>query len=166
MAQAERFVYNHDVAGLHARLNRFLTELALSQSNGSSQVLEHDQSRLQSYIAAIRSYMGWVEAQPTLDLPETHPTTYPLDPDPAIPEIENESIRDVLRMITLAREELVNGQSARMASNFVKFDSARVRAVVDKVENFLTAYIQTTTPLDFPESSPMDAIAPSGRVGV
>jgi hypothetical protein len=163
---SDRFVYNHDVAGIHARVNRFLTEMALSQSNGTSQVIAYDQARLQSYIAAIRTYKQWVLDQPLLDLPETHPTKYPLDPDPTLPEIENESIRDVLRMLLLAREELVNGQSARMSSGLIKFDDARFSAVIDKVENFLKNYIATTTPLDFPESSPMDPMAPAGKIGV
>jgi hypothetical protein len=69
-------------------------------------------------------------------------------------------------MMTLAREELVNGQSARMASGLIKYDEARVRAVIDKVDSFLTTYIQVVTPLDFPESSPQDPIAPAGRIGV
>src|SRR5512139_1355469 len=112
MAEATRFVYNHDVAGMHARLNRFLVEVSLSASNGASQVNSYDQTRLDTYINAIRTYMAWVTAQPQLDLPETHPRKYELDPDPVIPEIENESLRDILRMFVLAREELVNGQSA------------------------------------------------------
>jgi hypothetical protein len=166
MAQAERIVYNHDVAGLHARMNRFLKEMALSQSNASSQMIDYDQTRLKSYIGAARTYMDWIVAQPLLDLPETHPTVYPLDVDPVLPEIENEAVRDILRMMILAREELVNGQSARMASGLIKYDEARVRAVIDKVDSFLTTYIQVVTPLDFPESSPQDPIAPAGRIGV
>ena len=165
-AAAARIVYNHDVAGLQARFNRFIIELTLCASNSSSQVNSYDQARLATYIGAIRTYMAWVIAQPQLDLPETHPYQYELEPDPDTPDIENESLRDIVRMLVLAREEMVNGQSARMASGLIKFDQNRMTAVIDKVEAFLKNYIALVTPLDLPESSPMDPMAPAGKTGV
>ena len=160
------FVYNHDVAGVHRRINRFIEELMKSASSAGSQVTSHDQTRLDSYLNAIVTYLDWVVAQPLLDLPETHPRQWDLDTDPSVQDVENESIRDVIAMMELARDETVNGQSARMASGLIPFDENRIRAVVAKAGMFLTDYIQVTTPLDLPESSPMRSMTQPGRTGV
>lgn len=161
-----RFVYNHDIAGLYRRINRFLVELAHSQSNGVSQVIAHDQARLQTYLDALKTFKAWVMAQPLLDLPETHPTQYMLEPDPNLPEVENESVADVMRLFLLMREELLSSQSARLSSNLTPHDDVRLSSIIDKAQNFLTNYIQVTTPLDLPESSPDESIAPAGKIGV
>lgn len=160
------YVYNHDVLGLHRRINRFIEEVSKSTSSGGSQVNAHDQERLFTYIQAIRGYHDWLIGQPLLDLPETHPRKWVLQENPSVPEIENESAIDVVNMLELARDELVNGQSARNASGLTKFDSARLMAVIDKTDKFLSDYIAIVTPLDLPESSPMKEATPPGRTGV
>ena len=160
------YIYNHDILGLHRRINRFIEEVAKSTSSGGSQMNEYDQNRLATYLSAIRGYHDWVIAQPLLDLPETHPRQWPLQDNPVVPEIENESAVDIVNMFELARDELVNGQSARNASGLTKFDSARLMAVVDKADAFLANYISVVTPLDLPESSPMKEQTPPGRTGV
>lgn len=162
----KRIVYNSDVAGLHRRLNRFIVEMAKSASNQSSIMSEFDQNRLASYLQAIRAYVGWVTSQPLLDLPETSPKEFVLDADPEIPVVENESITDILRMLEVAREEMVNGQSARMPCGLMKFDVGRLDAIVGKIEKFLSDYVAVITPLDLPESSPSRPIQPSGAKGV
>jgi site-specific recombinase XerC len=159
-------VFNHDVAGLQRRINRFIYEMIKSVSNAGSLMNEFDQTRLATYLVAIRAYIGWVVSQPQLDLPETSPREYVLDPNPTYDMVENESIVDVVRMLELTRDEVVNSQSARNSSGLNKFDTARMLAVVDKVEAFLKNYIQTITPLDLPESSPMRAQSGPGRTGV
>lgn len=167
ISNAGPVTYNHDVAGMYRRINRFIVEILKSVSSGGSQVNSFDQTRLQSYIGAIRAYHNWVIGQPQLDLPETHPRIIQLETAPAVPaEVENESVRDVVYMLELARDELVNGQTSRNPSGFVSFDSARLTAVVDKVEALLLNYIQTVTPLDLPESSPSRTISSAGLTGV
>ena len=160
------FVYNHDVSGLHRRINRFIVELLRSVSSGVSQVNSFDQERLQSYLDAITAYHGWVVDQPQLDLPETHPRQINLNANPTVDTIENESLQDVVTLLTIARDELVSSQSSRQGSGLVPFDSARLTAIVDKVQHFLVDYIGTTTPLDLPESSPDASITPPGSTGV
>lgn len=166
MADTPRFVYNLEVAGLHRRINRFIVEMGLCASNQGSQMSSFDQERLITYLTAIKTYIAWVTSQPQLDLPETSPNPIVLDKDPEVAVVENEAITDILRMMVQAREELVNGQSSRQPSGFIKFDVSRVLAIVDKIEKFLTDYVQKITPLDLPESSPSRAIAPKGSVGV
>ena len=163
---ADGIVYNHDVAGIHRRINRFISELTLSASSNISMTNDHDQARLQTYLDAIRTYRDWVVDQPLLDLPETNQRTIQLDANPAQQTVENESIVDVIRMLELARDEIVNSQSARHASGLIPFDEARLTALVEKIQAFLDNYIAIATPLDLPESSPMRGISGPGRTGV
>lgn len=162
------FVYNHDVVGVYRRINRFIEEVSKSVSSSGSMMNEYDQTRLATYLDAIDSFIDWVVAQPQLDLPETHPRQYPLKASPIVKDedIENESAIDVVRMLELARDEIVNGQSARLGSGLIVFDVNRIRAVVAKARNFLNDYIATVTPLDLPESSPMRTMTTPGRTGV
>ena len=163
---ADGIVYNHDVAGIHRRINRFIEELLKSASSNISMTNAHDQTRLQTYLDAIRTYRDWVVAQPLLDLPETNQRAITLDTDPPEQIVENESVVDVVRMLQLARDEIINSQSARHASGLIAFDEARLTALVDKIHNFLADYIAVATPLDLPESSPMRGISGPGRTGV
>jgi hypothetical protein len=162
----QSLVYNHDVAGLHRRMNRFIGEMAACASTNLSQLSDFDRTRLQTYLDAVRTYVAWVVAQPQLDLPETSPRSYPLEPDAVIPVVENEALIDIMNLLQLARDETVNGQSARMPAGLIKFDVSRLSAVIDKVDAFLTQYVAIVTPLDLPETSPQRAITAPGRTGV
>jgi len=166
MAEPVTFVYNHDVQGLHRRINRFIVETVNAGSNGVSEVSAADQTRLGTYLAAIKSYVAWVMSQPELDLPETHPRQYPLEANPDVPVIENESMLDIIHHFELARDEMVNGQSGRLASGLIKFDEARILAIIAKATSFLKDYVGVVTPLDLPESSPMHLLQGAGKSGV
>ena len=159
-------VYNHDIAGIYRRINRFIDEIIKSVSAGGSQVNDFDQVRLGSYLDSITTYQAWVVGEPHLDLPESHPREYVLEAPAVVVNVESESIRDVVTLMELARDELVNSQSARNASNLIPFDNARLTATIGKAKSFLTQYIQTTTPLDLPESSPQEELSGPGQTGV
>ncbi len=158
--------YNHDIAGFWRRINRFIYELHKSVSSAGSSMNDYDQERLASYLTAMRAYHDWVTGQPQLDLPETHPREMQLEVPDTRSDVENESVRDVIVMFELARDELANGQSSRQGSGLNKFDSARLLALLGKAQTFLDDYIAQITPLDLPESSPMRAMTESGRGGV
>jgi len=160
--------YNHDVAGLCTRVHRFVVEVKKSVSSGMAQVNSFDQVRLGSYLGAIRAYRDWVTSQPQLDLPETHPRLLdiPLMPDDDVETIENESLRDCARLFKLAILELAASQSSRSSSGLVKFDEARLTAIVEKVQALLDNYISTVDPLDLPESSPAYPMSGHGKGGV
>ena len=166
MASALQITYNHDISGFHRRINRFIVELLKSVSSSGSQVNLFDQERLTTYIAALRGYQDWVNAQPQLDLPDTHPRSYTLDINPDIPDLENESIVDAVRMLELSRDELVRSQSSRNAAGLMPFDSKRFSAMIDKVDSFLGSYISAITPLDLPESSPQTEMTGEGQTGI
>ncbi len=159
-------VYNHDIAGLQSRINRFIEELTKGVSSGTSQVNQFDQERLETYLNAVDIYHNWVIAQPLLDLPETHPREIELEDNPAVVDVENESVNDIIRIMEIARDELVNSQSARDACCLNRFDSSRLRTIIEKVRKFLHDYIQQATPLDLPESSPQAGMSGPGRGGV
>lgn len=158
--------YNADVCGLVRRINRFILEMAHSQSSGVSKTTSFDVVRALSYIDAVRKYLAWVIDQPELDLPETSPNKYKLPASPDIPEMENESIYDLCNLFAIARDELANSQSSRLSSNLIPFDTSRLTAVLDKASNFIATYVTVVDPLDQPETSPMTAVTGLGRQGV
>lgn len=158
--------YNSDVCGLVRRINRFILEMAHSQSSGVSKTTSFDVVRALSYIDAVRKYHAWVIDQPELDLPETSPNKYKLPVSPDIPEMENESIYDICNLFAVARDELANSQSSRLSSNLMPVDSSRLLAVLDKASNFIATFVTVVDPLDQPETSPMSAVTGLGRQGV
>ena len=157
---------NTDVVGINERIRRFMTEVMKSASSNSSQVKDADLGRLKSYLSSLRSYLDHVAKEPELDLPETNPKVYTLKDLPPMLEIENESLADCCRLLELAREELVNSQTARLASGIIHFDKERQVKIIEKCERFIKDYIEVVTPLDLPESSPMDPITPKGHLGI
>lgn len=159
-------VNNHDIAGINSRINRFIEELVKSVSSGTSQLNQFDQARLVTYLDAIDTYHDWVISQPNLDLPETHPRAITLNQSVPSMTVENDSINDLVRILTIARDEIVNSQSARDAAGLNKFDSNRLRSIVSKCRKFLSDYIVPTNPLDLPESSPAVAQSGAGRTGI
>lgn len=162
----EKIVYNHDVVAIYNRTNRFKEELIKCVSSNLSSMSKYDIDRLESYLNAIDKHHDWVISQPALDLPETSPREYVLEPAPSVPDIENEDVGDLVRLLGLAADELINSQSARLGSGLVSFDSARLRTITDKSRKFLNDYIKVVSPLDLPESSPATAVTGPGRGGV
>lgn len=159
-------VYNHDIIGVYNRLNRFIVELIHSVSANVSQVNQFDMERLKSYLNNVKKYLGWVMAQPLLDLPETTPRVWVLEAPTTIPDMDNEEVADIVRMLELARDELTHSQSARQGSGLIPFDALRFNAVIAKTETFLSTYVEVVTPIDLPESSPDEAMILGGRRGI
>jgi hypothetical protein len=159
-------INNHDIAGLARRMSRFVDEMQKSVSSEVSQTNEFDVTRAKTYLNAIESYQSWVNAQPQLDLPETHPLRITVSDGPELIALENESTVDLVYLIHLARVELVNSQSARNGSGLIEFDSLRLTSVIQKAGKLITEYIEQVTPLDLPESSPMQEGAVPGRSGI
>ena len=149
-------VNNHDVVGLHDLMNIFIGELANSQSSGASDMLDADQARASEYLATAKGFKAWVVGHPPIDLPKSHPTEWTLGPNPEIAwdNIVNESVKMLLRLLVVVRDEISLGQSAPVASGLNEHDALRFDAIVEKAEKFLTDYVATATPQDLPETSP------------
>lgn len=161
-------VFNHDVVWLFDQVSRFHFELSKSQSSPVSGMIAPDQQRLASYLKNLKEAVTWVQASPVLDMPETHPRPYKLEPFPPETNVENESINVILRLLRASAVELTNSQSARYSSRLQPFDEARFMALVNKIETFLVNFIQGSgsVPLDIPESSPEEAMTTDGTMGV
>lgn len=161
-------VFNHDIVWLYDLTSRFYYEVMKSQSAPVSGMIVPDQARLESYIKTLRSAISWIQAVPLLDLPETHPRPYTLEPFPEEINVENESINVIMRLLRASSVELVNSQSARFSSRLQPFDEARFQAVLSKIETFLNDFIRkdNNVPLDLPESSPEEKVGTDGLTGV
>lgn len=160
-------VYNMDIVGLIQRLDRFITEMKLCVSSNGSDFSSFDQKRLEDYLGNLDTYLSWVVAQPALDLVESSPREFTVAEPTADVIVESELINDILRLMSVTREEIVNSQSSRRACGLISFDEARIRALLLKLNTFLTDYVQTNSnPMDLPESSPLVAMTPAGKKGV
>jgi hypothetical protein len=163
MADVE--IFNQDIAFITEHVNRYIDELTHSQSSPVNALVEADKTRLVSYIAAMRHAHAWIQSQPQLDLPETHPRPFKLEPNPVVPDIENDAVAHCVRMLEALRTEMVNSQSARMSSRLQPADSSRFTSIVDRLESFLVDYIGKALPLDLPESSPQEGMTTPGQGG-
>ena len=147
-------IRNHDIMGLVRRINRFIIELAESQSAGGSLIRAADLVRLKSFMDSLGFYKAWVIAQPELDLPETHPEEMPIPELPGAVPSENESLRDVVVMYAKMRDELIASQSAQVSTGLSRADAKRFDDIHTKIGQFITEYIEKTNPMDLPESTP------------
>ena len=159
-------VNNQDIAGLHARLNRFLREIHKSASSGLAAITTPDMARFKSYLNAVTVYQTWVVGQPELDLPETHPRVYTLEVITPLSDVNNEAVNDFLRMLENTRDELVNAASARRAAGLSASDSKRLSDNITKATSFLVDYVEPITPLDLPETSPAAVSSGVGTTGI
>lgn len=144
---------NQDIVGLVRRANRFTTELIKSQSGGVTGVQTDDLTRLKSYSAALTAYKTWVVSQPELDMPVSHPTEHPLGDFPDFGEVKSDSLYDVITMLGKLREELIGCNSSNLGSGLTDPDAKRFDKIMEKVNAFVTDYIEHTDPLDAPETS-------------
>ncbi len=156
---------NSDVYSVFRRLNRYIVEIAKSQSSGISQIMPYDVDRVTSYLKSWRAHLDYIVGQPLLDYPETGPTEIPLPAIAPPTQIENESMYDLVLEIGYARDELTNSQSGRQPSNLMPFDYKRQISYIDKITNQL-AYVAANEPLDLPESSPMVLMSGKGQLGI
>ena len=160
-------VLNQDVAGLAERTDEVIYELAKSQSSNLTDMRPFDRTRIDEYNAMLNRYAAWLVAAPDVDLPETHPRTYTikfLTEDMDL-DVENKALRDLMRMYQALITELTNSQSARAANGLTVHDKRRFDLVMDKIEQFLTSYVDATQPIDMPESAPSSASVTSGYLG-
>lgn len=158
-------IFNDDILGVTARFNRFVTEVQKSASANVADVSEADMGRIRSYLANLGGHIDWIVSVPALDLPETHPQARDVPEGPDILALENEHLNDVVRLLVRGRDELLNSQSARNATNLISFDEGRLRAVLLKTGNLLD-HIAAVSPIDLPESSPKAMDTGSGRTGI
>ena len=159
-------VNNHDVVNLLDMVARYSYEVYKSVSSSVAHLNEFDRTRLLSYLDAIDFFHDHILAQKLLDIVESHPRNWELEPFPVVTDVENDVSNQILRLFSVIYEELSNSQSARMASSLISHDSARLRSYVDKVRKFVLDYADKVLPADLPETSPMESSSGVGFKGV
>lgn len=159
-------VYNHDIIGFVSRTQRFMKELIGSSSAGVSEMSTFDKARLVKYIAALSKYLSTIQESPECDYPETNKDLWEIKPLLVIPQLENESIMDLLRKMHLICKEMLNSQSARLSARLMPADYQRGLDYIKNISQFISDYIDVAEPLDQPQSSPDAPMAPQGKAGV
>jgi hypothetical protein len=159
-------VLNHDIVSLIRRMRRFEIELEKSVSSGISELSKFDLDRLASYIKTIKEFKGYSVAQPELDLPESSPLEIDLGEMNELKDVENDDIAFMLNLFRIFKIELVNSQSARRSAGLISHDSVRVDSYIQKLEDFISKFVEATNPLDLPESSPMVQSSGAGNTGI
>jgi len=124
---------------------------------------KHDKNRWYSYLEALVTYFDWMVDQPQQDLVEWHPTELDLGVAPALTPIENEAAQDLIQQFDALDYEMGHCQSAQMHTSMMEHDERRFREITEKINNFITDYIEPIQPLDMPESSPRAASSGKGR---
>jgi len=161
-------VLNQDVAGLCERIDEVIYEMQKSQSASVTDFNEFDRKRIDSYLAWLDSYVSWILSAPHVDVPETHPREYEIKEISAglSDDVENKSVRDIIRMFRSMFTEMANSQSARNPNGLISHDSNRYTLLSTKVAAFLTDHIDPTLPVDMPESSPSSEASTAGFGGI
>ena len=147
-------VNNQDIAMLQPWINRTINELLGCQSSQVTAWKKADIDRLKSFVGKLVDLHKWVMGQPELDNPESHPTAFTLRENPAVPNVQNEGINALVRMLETMRAELTKSQSARLSCKLLKADSARLEATLDKIGKYIEDTITPGQEVDMPESTP------------
>jgi len=147
-------IRNNDLVGAVERIDICVAELAKSESadSGGSQIF--DRSRIDMYNSQIDEYMDYVVAQTgKVDLPMTYPTYYDIDyiSNGLDVNITNKAMRDLLRLYLQMMEQLSKSGSAGWSNGIQEHDYNRYVMIRDKIQSFLTNYIDQVTPVDMPE---------------
>lgn len=159
-------VFNVDVTYLCDKIARYSIEVMKSVSSNLAFTNEFDMARMLKYLDDVDAAVTYVQAQPQLDMPESHPMMHPIEPFPTVVDMESDELDHVVRLLRAGYIELANSQSARMPAGLLPFDGGRVSALVQKNRNWLTQYVQKRQPMDLPESSPQEPMTGDGRPGV
>ena len=143
---------NMDVAGIGDRIVAFGKEMVLSQSaKSNSNLVEADRVRWDTYLTRLDAIVERFKIPP-LDLPRTHPDNYTANGFPVEWEgdVENNTVKDVVRRVQAAHNELVESASKDQASGVQDHDATRLLALTANCRSVLEV---TEPALDMPEQT-------------
>jgi hypothetical protein len=161
-------VSNMNTAGLFNRGVRFLREvLTCASAFNGSEYLEPDRIRHATYFDEVENYLGYVEANNPLDLPQSHGVGHSLlkavPSGEEIEGIENMLVQDLCRVYQAYLYDTARAQSADLSSGINKFDADRTRAVIKAGRDLIAL---GSSQIDLPENfgnSPMPPDASGSR---
>ena len=144
---------NYDIIGGVERFDKIIGEIAQSESADGGANSSFDRTRVDTYNAALRAYMSTIAAQTgQVDLPHSYPTAYPIEywSNTLDVTVRNPSVRNLLVLYLQGMEQLSKSASAGHSNGITPHDYNRFLLIMDKIEAFLTDYIDQATPIDFP----------------
>jgi hypothetical protein len=149
-------VRNMDVVGIAERIDRTMYEIATSESSTLNSLEQYDLERIEMYNAALRTYASFINSSVMMDLPHSTPTqftikflTQGLDLD----STKNRVLRDLLRLYSSALLQWTRSESADKSNGWYPFDYDRFLLIMDRIDGYLSQYVESALPLDLPESS-------------
>lgn len=149
-------VRNPDIVGSVERADRYAYDMAKFESASINEITDFDVIRIQSYNSALRTYITTLEQAPATDNPHSYPgmyNIYYLTQDFDFDTVKNKAIRDIIRQYVNLWVNLSRSESADKSNGFLGFDYQRAMTHLDRIDYYISAYIQQALPLDLPESS-------------
>ena len=147
---------NRNMVALAEMIDQQVYELLHSVSAGVSDFAAPDLLRFTEGLDDIDGYATWVDSAGGTDNPETHPFEWPITYLAAVEagDCENKAIRDLVREYRTLQNEILRGQSTKLAAGWHGPDKARrFDPGVARIRRFRDSYIKDTLPRDLPEST-------------
>ena len=150
----------------HLRDAHYETGKCASSGQADGFTVEADLIRLKDMIADLHKLWEFVCTEPSLDCPKCSGAIhYAMPMIDAIPEPENRDIQYILKYIKMMYMELANSQSARLVTGLQPADKIRGKAYLERIDLFVSNYLETNTPNDFPDAFPEEDRPTTGRIG-
>jgi len=149
-------VRNQDVVGAVERCDRYAFDIMKFESAMLNEITSFDMDRIQSYVAALRTYVNVLNQAPATDNPHSYPgqyTIYYLTNGMNFDSCKNKALRDIVRYLVNTWVNMSRSESADRSNGFLPFDVTRWNLHLDRIEFYIKSYIEEALPLDLPESS-------------
>jgi len=149
-------VRNMDICGLVERIDRVIYETMTSESAALNELNSFDVQRQMDYSMALRTYASTMNSASVMDLPHSYPHMYKIHyvtESVDIEDIKNKGLRDIIRFYVNAMVQLSRSESADKSNAFHPADYGRFLLIMDRIDQYISSYLQSTLPLDFPKSS-------------
>ena len=149
-------VRNMDICGLVERIDRVIYETMTSESSALNELNEFDVQRQINYSASLRAYASTMNSASVMDLPHSYPHMYKIHyatEEVDVEDIKNKGLRDIIRFYLNAMVQLSRSESADKSNAFHPADYTRFLLIMDRIDQYISSYLQSTLPVDFPKSS-------------
>ena len=149
-------VRNPDIVGAVERADKYAYDMCRFESASINEITEFDQTRILSYNNALRVYITTLNEAPPTDNPHSYPgmyNIYYLTQDFDFDSVKNKAIRDIVRQYVNLWVNLSRSESADKSNGYLVFDFTRAMTHLDRIDYYISSYIDQALPLDLPESS-------------
>lgn len=145
---------NFNIKAVYSQVNIFIVEMQASASAGTQTLLDDDKSRINTWIDSLQEYSDKVlKGTKMLDLPNVHPRGKTLPDPPAKKEVTNKFITELVDMLVEIRDQLLESSSSNISNGLITFDQIRYDNGLQKLDDYMTTYVEEVEPLDEPETT-------------